>query len=192
MRHRCPNPRQSSTSSVAINVAKTLFQVVVFWGFFLACLPWAIEFAEERLGFDRYDFPSTATRLVGGGLFLALSALGFGCGMMFAIRGGGTPLPLDGTTRFLVLGPYRYVRNPMAIAGIGQGISVGLYLGSPFVMLYGLTGAFAWQSFARRWEEADLVSRFGETYEEYRRQVRCWIPRLRPYAKIDGLEAGKE
>jgi protein-S-isoprenylcysteine O-methyltransferase Ste14 len=35
----------------------------------------------------------------------------------------------------VIAGPYRYVRNPMAVAGILQGIAVGWYLGSVSVII---------------------------------------------------------
>ena len=54
--------------------------------------------------------------------------------------GEGTPLPLDQTNRLVVSGPYYYVRNPMAIAGIGQGLSVALIFQSLPVGIYSLLG----------------------------------------------------
>ena len=96
-------------------------------------------------------------------------------------RGDGTPLPLDSPRRLVVSGPYSYVRNPMAIAGLGQGITVGLWMGSAFVVAYALIGTWIWQSLVRPVEEEDLLRHFGSAYEEYRHQVRCWCPNLKPY-----------
>ena len=81
----------------------------------------------------------------------------------------------------VVTGPYRYVRNPMAVAGLTQGVAVGLWLGSPAVVLYALAGGPLWNTFVRPWEEEDLVTRFGEPYRRYRERVRCWIPTIRGY-----------
>lgn len=41
-----------------------------------------------------------------------------------------------------------------------------------------------WNHFARPWEERDLAARFGLQFEDYRKQVRCWIPRLTAYPAI--------
>jgi protein-S-isoprenylcysteine O-methyltransferase Ste14 len=70
------------------------------------------------------------------------------------------------------------VRNPMAVAGLGQGIAVGLlYLSLP-IMFYCLLGALVWHLVIRPIEEENLLSRFGSRYAEYRRDVRCWMPRV--------------
>ena len=73
----------------------------------------------------------------------------------------------------------------MAVSGIGQGLAVALILGSPLTVLYGLMGSLIWQLVFRPLEEDDLEVRFGTAFREYRKNVRCWIPRLRPY-QIDG------
>jgi protein-S-isoprenylcysteine O-methyltransferase Ste14 len=44
-------------------------------------------------------------------------------------------------------------------------------------------GAALWQFLARPWEERDLEMRFGDQYRKYRDAVRCWLPRLSPYAE---------
>jgi protein-S-isoprenylcysteine O-methyltransferase Ste14 len=64
----------------------------------------------------------------------------------------------------------------MAIASLGQGAAVGLYLGSPLVLVYVAIGAWMWQFLARPVEELDLVRHFGAEYEAYRNAVRCWWP----------------
>ena len=91
-------------------------------------------------------------------------------------QGQGTPLPLDQTNRLVVGGPYRWVRNPMAVAGIGQGLAVAIAAQSWFVFGYALLGAIVWQFVVRPIEERDLESRFGQEYLDYRKRVRCWIP----------------
>lgn len=78
-------------------------------------------------------------------------------------------------------GPYAFVRNPMALAGMGQGLAVGIYLGSVMVMVYALAGSLVWNYVARPLEEIELVEKFGSSYERYRAEVKCWWPRLTPY-----------
>ena len=72
--------------------------------------------------------------------------------------GKGTPLPLDQTNKLVVKGPYRYVRNPMAIAGLGQGIAVSVLLGSIHIFVYTLVGAILWQVVVRPMEERNMAS----------------------------------
>ncbi|MCB1022749.1 MAG: isoprenylcysteine carboxylmethyltransferase family protein, partial [Acidobacteria bacterium] len=72
----------------------------------------------------------------------------------------------------------------MAFSGIGQGIAVALFLGSPLVLIYALMGSAIWQLVFRPLEEIDLRKRFGSDYEEYTAKVRCWIPNFKPYKKL--------
>jgi protein-S-isoprenylcysteine O-methyltransferase Ste14 len=82
--------------------------------------------------------------------------------------------------RLVVAGPYRFVRNPMAVGSIIQGIGVGLLLSSWIVVVYAVFGAVVWNVLVRPVEEADLEARFGEPYRRYRSELRCWVPSLRP------------
>src|SRR5512144_657395 len=52
-------------------------------------------------------------------LLVAASILLVLCFARFVTEGHGTPLPAAPTERVLVGGPYRYVRNPMYLAGLG-------------------------------------------------------------------------
>ena len=66
----------------------------------------------------------------------------------------------------------------MAVAGLAQGAFVGLYRGSMLTLAYVGAGFLIWNWFVRPIEEGDLLERFGESYERYRANVKCWIPRL--------------
>lgn len=171
--------RRSAARGVGRNLAKTLVQIVVLWTTFLWVVPFAISRSEARLGIEWLRFPPLPP--LGAVLFALFSLGGLSSAFVLVRHGEGTPLPIDTTGRLVVTGPYAYVRNPMAITGIGQGLSVGLVLGSGGVLLYAVAGALLWNFLARPLEEADLARFFGEPYQAYRRAVPCWIPRLRPY-----------
>src|SRR5699024_12773340 len=98
-------------------------------------------------------------------LLFAASARGLASAAARARIGRGTPLPSAMPHRLVVAGPYRWVRNPMAVAGIGQGIAVGLLGQSWLVIAYALAGAVLWHLLVRPEEERDLASRFGADYE---------------------------
>ena len=174
--------REARPASAVRNVVKSLLQTVVFWGFFLAVLPVVIYRLESWLVGDALRFASTGLRTAGILLFAASGAVGLWSLGFMAVLGQGTPLPMDCPRRLVVAGPYRYVRNPMALAGILQGIAVGIALGSPAVIAYALAGAPFWNWLVRPWEERDLEQRFGAEFRAYRAAVRCWLPRFTAYS----------
>lgn len=171
--------RESSTSSIWVNARKTALQVFLIWGLFLYVIPMLLVRIEMFASIP--SFESTKSQVLGLLLFMAMSTVGLVCAFLFVWYGKGTPLPLDSTTRFVVAGPYRYIRNPMAVAGLGQGLGVAMMLGSYCTVFYVLLGGILWHNIARPWEEADLSRRFGDTYEAYRKRVPLWIPTPFPY-----------
>jgi len=173
--------REARPAASPFNVSKTFVQIVIMWAIFLWLAPLVAFHLETTLGLSRFRFDFPARRLFALMVFVLCGSLGIVCGVIMAVRGEGTPLPADCPRRFIIVGPYRYVRNPMAMSSLMQGICVGIWLGSPLVIAYALAGTLLWNFGARPWEEADLERRFGEPFRAYRRAVRCWLPRLRPY-----------
>ncbi len=154
----------------------TLLQVVVFWGVFLGVLPQGVAEVEAAVGVERF---SHLGQRVGAGVFFGLaSALGLWSAAAMAVRGRGTPLPTATAPQLVVDGPYRGVRNPMALAGITQGLAIGWGMGSAAVLAYAVSGGLVWHVAVRPAEERELLGRFGEAYEAYRRRVGLWVPRL--------------
>jgi protein-S-isoprenylcysteine O-methyltransferase Ste14 len=169
--------RPASRTATSSHLATTAVQLLVFWGLFLAVIPAGLVWLEQRWGLSML-FPPVAT--VAGIVVLTLaSALGIWSAFSMAVRGGGTPLPAAMPNQLVVSGPYRFVRNPMAIAGIVQGVAVGLIVGSWVVVAYAIAGSLLWNYAVRPLEEADLDDRFGDAYRRYCALVRCWWPRIR-------------
>lgn len=179
--------RPAVESSTHYILVKTLSQILVVWSIILIAIPYLITILEDKLGIMRLQF--VYQRPIASVLFLAISSLGVWSAIVMSQIGKGTPLPLDHAKNLVVRGPYAFVRNPMAVSGIGQGIAVALFLGSPLVTLYALMGSLIWQLIFRPLEEGDLADRFGSSYDEYRGAVRCWIPRSSAFeSKLEGPE----
>ncbi|NQW88968.1 isoprenylcysteine carboxylmethyltransferase family protein [Curtobacterium sp. VKM Ac-2861] len=171
------------------HVVATTVQIVVFWGLFLGVFPVAIAVAEHRWRLHpALPGPVVTALLVVGLVVLALaSALGIASAAAMSTKGAGTPLPSASANRLVVAGPYRSVRNPMALAGITQGVAVGLLLGSWMVVVYALAGSIVWNCVVRPLEEADLEARFGDDFRRYAARVRCWVPRWPIAASVGGV-----
>jgi len=174
--------RVARPAPTAWNIVKTTVQAVFFWLTFLVVIPLGIRSVEVAFGAGSWRLPHLAIVGVGIALLVAMSALNVWAAQAMSVHGHGTPFPLDAARLLVVRGPYRMIRNPMAVAGIGQGVAVGIILGSPLVVAYALAGALYWHFLVRPLEEADLVRRFGEPYRRYRAAVRCWVPRRSPYS----------
>jgi len=96
-------------------------------------------------------------------------------------KAGGTPMPLAPTQRLVLTGSNRYVRNPMYVGLILAITGQALLFGSPGLLLYAAVVWIATASFVRLYEEPALARRYGTEYDEYRRNVRAWLPRRRPW-----------
>ncbi len=162
------------------NLTKTLLQTAVFWSTLLWLAPAALVSGERLLGVGGIRF---AGQLPVGWLVLVVASFGgLWSGLTMALHGHGTPLPLDTAQRLVTGGPYRFVRNPMAVFGLSQGLGVAILHGSPTVLLYVLAGAILWHVTVRPVEERELANRFGAAYDQYRARVPLWLPRLRAAA----------
>lgn len=169
--------RKAADSSTAWILTKTFTQIIIVWTMILVVIPYLITIVECKLGIAHFRFPYQGP--VAAMLFVAISSLGVYSAYVMSLVGQGTPLPLDHAKRLVIKGPYAFVRNPMAVSGVGQGLAVALFLGSPLVALYALMGSLIWQLIFRPLEEADLLQRFGAEYESYCERVKCWVPRRR-------------
>ena len=100
---------------------------------------------------------------------------------LLARVGRGTIAPWDPTSRLVVLGPYRHVRNPM-ISGV-----LAILLGEAAIfasvpLLLWFAGVFAVNAlYLPLVEEPGLRKRFGADYDAYRASVPRWLPRLSPW-----------
>jgi protein-S-isoprenylcysteine O-methyltransferase Ste14 len=99
----------------------------------------------------------------------------------FVVEGFGTPAPVAPTERLVVGGLYRYVRNPMYLAVGATIVGQALLFARPILLFYAAAFAAVVFTFVRLYEEPTLADQFGAEYEDYRRAVRGWWPRLRPW-----------
>jgi protein-S-isoprenylcysteine O-methyltransferase Ste14 len=122
------------------------------------------------------DPQPVALRVLGVGLLLAGGALVAETTARFALQGRGTPAPWAPPERFVERGSYRFVRSPMYLGVILLILGQALLLGREILFAWAVVAWLIFEVSLVTWEEPGLRRRFGESYEEYRRRVRRWIP----------------
>ena len=156
---------------------RALLYMLIVGGGWLVVLPTFILYLEYG---DWMPSVRSLLWIVIGSPFLVLGfLLAVWAGFMLIQRGRGTPLPLDPPQRLVITGPYRYVRNPQAIAMVLMVIgeilliqSAWLWVLLPLTVLYleGLVGPI---------ETRQMMADFGDDYRDYAERVRKWIPKAR-------------
>lgn len=159
------------------NLLKTfLFVFIVL--FVAAYIPYKIVTAES------HTVIAAIGRFHSIGYFLIASgAIGYlACFWNFIVDAKGSPIPGD-TQDLIVRGLYRYVRNPIYISAnlifagealLFQSLEMIYYL-LGWIVVFHIVVVFV--------EEPFLRDKFGDTYEQYCKSVRRWIPRLKQPGK---------
>jgi protein-S-isoprenylcysteine O-methyltransferase Ste14 len=114
--------------------------------------------------------------LIAAGLLLMIPTI-----RLFASAGRGTLAPWDPTTRLVVCGPYRYVRNPMISGVLAILVGEAALFASPRLLVW-FGAVFALNAvYIPLVEERGLEARFGEEYRTYKAHVPRWLPRIRSW-----------
>ncbi|MGH9651247.1 MAG: methyltransferase family protein [Terriglobales bacterium] len=122
------------------------------------------------------------------------SVLGFAvalrCVWDFGWMGHGTPAPIVPPQRLVVVGFYRYVRNPMYVGFFAGWVGLWVVFGraSWAALEIAAVAVVAVTLFVLLYEEPTLRRMFGADYEEYCRNVPRWLPRLRPWKQPDTVK----
>jgi protein-S-isoprenylcysteine O-methyltransferase Ste14 len=140
-------------------------------------IPWAIAAATDAHAPD-LGTPKGLTLAVIGGLLIAAGLAMLVWTVVLFDRVGEGALAIGSPVKLVVRGPYRHVRNPMMTGVFCIQLGTAAALASSWL--------FAWFAFfftcvlfaIRTVEEPHLRRRFGADYDEYRRHVPRWIPRL--------------
>jgi protein-S-isoprenylcysteine O-methyltransferase Ste14 len=161
----------TAIASLAVGAA---FFSLWFW-----LLPQWLGFTVEMAGAARWR-----------GLAAVPSVMGFAvalrCVWDFGWTGHGTPAPFAPPQRLVVVGFYRYVRNPMYVGLAAGWIGLWVIFGHPNPGLIAAAAAVALgvHLFVLFYEEPTLRGKFGADYEEYCRNMRRWWPRVRGWNRL--------
>jgi protein-S-isoprenylcysteine O-methyltransferase Ste14 len=135
-------------------------------------MPWALTGWETE---SEWWLP---VRVLGAAAIVAGGAVLVNAFARFVREGLGTPAPVAPTEHLVVGGLYRYVRNVMYIAVTTTILGQALLLGQVVLVVYAAVVWAGMAVFVLVYEEPTLAGRDGEQYEEYRRAVPAWWPRL--------------
>ncbi len=154
---------------------------------FFILIPWLFWHVAQ------YDALSAKLCIVHSGWILFIETLLFFVGFVFIFWSNGALLaigkggPTDGfgvavsprTKHLVVLGPYKYTRNPMIFGAVCVYIGIGIHLASVFVVALVVIGTPLFMVYVKSTEEKRLLRDFGEEYLEYKKRVPMFFPKLR-------------
>jgi len=127
-----------------------------------------------------YTFEIGAFRFIGTVPILVGILTFFWCAWSLTFSGKALLWPFFPPEKLVVRGLYRYVRNPMYVGGICIWVGEAILFESTNLFLIALA-MFAFFNLLIGVEEYILKQPFGESYEQYCKSVRRWIPRLTPF-----------
>jgi protein-S-isoprenylcysteine O-methyltransferase Ste14 len=156
----------TAVASLAVGAA---FFALWFW-----LLPPWLGFRVETAGTARWRWLAAVPSVLG-------FAIALRCVWDFGWTGHGTPAPVAPPKRLVVVGFYRYVRNPMYVGFAAGWIGLWIVFGHPNPVAIAVVAAVALgvHLFVVFYEEPTLRKKFGAEYEGYCRNVRRWWPRER-------------
>ena len=157
---------QWGVASVATGAA---FFALWFW-----LLPRWLGFSVEMSGAARWRWLAAIPSVFG-------FAVALRCVWDFAWTGHGSPAPFAPPQRLVVVGFYRYVRNPIYVGGAAGWIGLWIVFGhvSPIGVAVAVVAILVVHLFVVLYEEPTLRKKFGADYEEYCHNVRRWCPRVK-------------
>lgn len=157
---------------------RALLQFLCFSGLFLLCLFAVLAHSGESIAITQF-------RSIQMELLLEIAFLiclpGLSAVQEFAAQGNGTPLPFDPPGKLVSSGIYSYLANPMQTSYTLLLLLTALAFWNSWLLFAALLSFFYSAGLAWWDEDEDLKRRFGEEYTIYRRNVRDWLPRWRPY-----------
>jgi protein-S-isoprenylcysteine O-methyltransferase Ste14 len=158
--------------STALRWFGALLFTILVPGTVTVVLPWYIVGRSFTLEPRFASLPQAA------GLVLLLVGVGvyMRCLSDFVVAGEGLPSPVDHPKMLVVRGLYRYVRNPMYLGVLSILLGEVLLFRSLTLLQYAVLWFLVVNGVVLAYEEPNLRSRFGQSYDEYCRHVRRWIP----------------
>jgi protein-S-isoprenylcysteine O-methyltransferase Ste14 len=155
-----------------MNTLKTILYMGSTHGLFTLYIPYLLASRTSSFDFGVFRHLAFPFWILGALVIIQCSA-------DMIRRGRGTPAHLDPPRELVVVGLYRYVRNPIYLGAMLFQVGFILWFGSALGIAYALLFFLAFNFLILIVEEPILRNQFGAAYEEYCRRVPRWIPKLR-------------
>jgi protein-S-isoprenylcysteine O-methyltransferase Ste14 len=139
-------------------------------------VPYLIYDEKQLFISDSLPFKIIGGVLAAGGLSLFLYTV-----FLFKSRGRGTLAPWAPTQKLIIVGPYKYCRNPMITGVLFILLGESLILHATNVLIWAGIFVVINTIYFILVEERSMQRRFGEEYTLYKKHVPRWLPRLKPY-----------
>ncbi|MCD4743046.1 MAG: isoprenylcysteine carboxylmethyltransferase family protein [Desulfobacteraceae bacterium] len=110
--------------------------------------------------------------------FLIGLVISLRCFYDFISVGKGTPVPIDPPKKLVIIGMYRFVRNPMYIGILFLLFGEAIFFKSFVLLGYTACVYCLFQIFIIGFEEPMLKTKFGKEYEDYCKIVPRWLIHL--------------
>ena len=101
----------------------------------------------------------------------------------FILIGKGTLAPWSPTSNLIVGGIYSYVRNPMIMGVLTILIGESILFLSKGIFIWAICFFFVNHIYFIKSEEPGLIKKFGKDYEDYKKSVPRWVPKIKPFTK---------
>jgi protein-S-isoprenylcysteine O-methyltransferase Ste14 len=140
---------------------------------FLIFLPPQLD---NILGFD--PFYNGWGNIIAGVLFIIIGGVVAVWTIIIQIQlASGTPFPMLPTKNLLVVGPFKYCRNPMTLGTILAYAGIAVWIGSLSAVIAVAIMAAILIGYVKLIEEKELLLRFGTEYMEYKKKTPFIIPK---------------
>jgi len=156
-----------------VTILASLLVGAAFLGLWFWLLPSWLGFRVDLSGAARRRWLAAVPSVMG-------FAVALRCVWDFGRTGHGTPAPIAPPQRLVVVGFYRYVRNPMYVGFFAGWTGLWIIFGRANLAAITIAAlvVVGVALFVRFYEEPTLRRMFGADYEEYCRNVPRWLPRM--------------
>ncbi|HKA40113.1 MAG TPA: isoprenylcysteine carboxylmethyltransferase family protein [Burkholderiales bacterium] len=150
-------------------LARALIAFLMLPGVFGAVVPWVLVSGDPWRG----EGWLAGAGLMGPGLLGLMW-----CVRDFYVSGRGTLAPWDPPARLVIVGLYRYTRNPMYVSLLLFVGGWSVAAGSPVLAAYAAIVAVAFHLRVILHEEPWCAKTFGPEWSAYSARVPRWVPRF--------------